>query len=91
MASIDLLGIKDIIKSDVEDENLNQIKAIYNSLPQILKGGYLQDIKIRFFSDNFVIALQANKHGGADKILETIAWICNHFFEMWLQAKGRYN
>lgn len=48
VASIDLLGIKDIIKSDTEDENLNRIKAIYNNLPRILNE-YFQEMKIRFF------------------------------------------
>lgn len=88
VASIDLLGIKDIIKSDAEDKNLNQIKAIYNSWPRILKDGYFQDIKIRFFSDNFVMALQANKHEASDKILETIAWICNHFLRCGYKPRG---
>ena len=88
VASIDLLGIKDIIKSDADDINLNRIKAIYNSWPRILKDGYFQDMKIRFFSDNFVIALQANKKGASDKILETIAWICNHFLRSGYKPRG---
>lgn len=79
IASIDLLGAKDIIYNDSADENLNKIRSIYRSWPTILKDGYFLDMKIRFFSDNVVIALQANKPGAADKLLETIGWICRIF------------
>lgn len=88
VASIDLLGIKNIIKLDTEDENLNRIKNIYNSWPRILKDGYFQDMKIRFFSDNFVIALQANTHSALDKLLEAIAWICSHFLRCGYKPRG---
>lgn len=88
VASIDLLGVKNIIKSDADDINLNRIKSIYNSWPRILNDGYYQNMKIRFFSDNLVIALQTNKEGAADKILETIAWLCSHFLRCGYKPRG---
>lgn len=49
VASIDLLGMKDIIKKDTDDIRLNQIRNIYKSWPGIIKDSYFQDMKIRFF------------------------------------------
>lgn len=88
IASIDLLGVKEIIKQDSEDQKLNQIRDIYRSWPRILEDGYFQDMQIRFFSDNVVIALQASKLGAADKLLETIGWICSHFLICGYKPRG---
>lgn len=89
VASIDLLGVKGIIKSDVDDKNLNQIKNIYSSWKEMLeKDGYFQEMKIRFFSDNCVIALQASKLEAADKIFETTARICRFFLKRGYKPRG---
>lgn len=88
IASIDLMGIKKLIKEDIDDKKLNQIKNIYKSWPMILKEGYFQDMKIRFFSDNVVVALQADKPGAADKLVETIGWICSHFLRCGYKPRG---
>lgn len=49
IASIDLLGMKDIIVSDVEEKNLNSIRNIYKSWVRIFDDDYFADMKIRFF------------------------------------------
>ena len=88
LASIDLLGIKEIILSDKEDTKLNQIHNIYKSWPRILRNSYYQNMRIRFFSDNFVIAIKSDEPRAADKLLSTIADICVHFLRCGYKPRG---
>lgn len=88
VASIDLLGMKDIIVSDIEEKNLNSIRNIYMSWNRILKDEYFANLKIRFFSDNVVISIPTRFANGADKMLEEIAWICSHFLKCGYKPRG---
>ncbi len=88
IASIDLLGMKDVIRSDEKDINLNRIYSIYRSWPTILEFGYYSKMKIRFFSDNFVIAIKADQKYAAKKLLYALSAICTHFLESGYKPRG---
>lgn len=88
VASIDLLGMKNIILSDKEEKNLNSIRNIYKSWVQMLKDDYFADMKIRFFSDNVVIAIPTRVSNGADRLLEEIGWLCSHLLRCGYKPRG---
>lgn len=88
IASIDLLGMKDIIVSDVEEKNLNSIRNIYKSWVRIFDDDYFADMKIRFFSDNVVIAIPTRFSNGADRLLEEIGWLCSHLLKCGYKPRG---
>ncbi len=88
IALIDLLGVKKLIKKDKGDAHLNIIKNIYNSWPRIMKDRYFKDFKIRFFSDNVVIALPVESNMTADKLLEVVGWICTQFLLCGYKPRG---
>lgn len=88
VASIDLLGMKNIIVSDVDEKNLNRIRNIYKSWVRILKDDYFANIKIRFFSDNVVLAIPVRFTNGADRLLEEIGWLCSHLLRCGYKPRG---
>lgn len=88
IASIDLLGAKGIILNDSADKHLNNIRNIYKSWRGIVHDSYFQNMKIKFFSDNLVIAIKAGQPNVADKLLETIGWICSHFLKCGYKPRG---
>lgn len=88
VASIDLLGIKNVIKFDTDDSKLNSIRNIYKSWYRIFKDNYFEHLKIKFFSDNFVIAIKATIPSAVDRLLESIAWICSHLLKCGYKPRG---
>lgn len=88
VASIDLLGMKNIIASDVDEKNLNRIRNIYKSWVRILKDDYFTNMRIRFFSDNVVIAIPTRSVNGADRLLEEIGWLCSHLLRCGYKPRG---
>lgn len=88
IVSIDLLGMKKAIQSDIDDSQLNSIRNIYRSWYKIFKDSYFNHLKIRFFSDNFVIAIKATIPSAVDKLLEATAWICSHFLRCGYKPRG---
>lgn len=88
VASIDLLGMKNIIVSDIEGENLKSIRNIYKSWVRIFKDDYFANIKIRFFSDNVVIAIPTRYPNGADRLLEKLGWLCGHLLKCGYKPRG---
>ena len=88
VSSIDLLGVKDIILTDTADIHLNSIRNIYKSWTKIVGDSYFQNMKIKIFSDNLVIAIEASQPKAADKLFETIGWICSHFLRCGYKPRG---
>ena len=88
IASIDLLGVKNIIYSDGMDHHLNSIRKIYKSWTQIFNDSYFKNIRIKFFSDNMVVAINADCPMAADRLLESIGWICSHLLKCGYKPRG---
>lgn len=88
VSSIDLLGMKNAIQSDSDDSTLNSIHKIYKSWNKIFKNIYFDSLEIKFFSDNFVIAIETKKPSAADKIIEATALICEHLFICGYKPRG---
>lgn len=91
IASIDLLGAKDIIESDKDDMHLNNIYNIFHSWARINKDDNLfnpKDIEIKFFSDNLVLAIRADIDKAADNLLDTVAYMCFHFLKNGYKPRG---
>lgn len=61
---IDLIGTKEIIHSDKDNEMLNKIqicmKQLIDTIPIIMPSTDIQGCKIKVFSDNIIIAIPSN-------------------------------
>lgn len=88
VASIDLLGMKWIMCSDKEGKNLNSIRNIYKSWVKIFTEDYFKNIKVRFFSDNVIIAIPVSVSNGPDILLEGIGWLCSHLLKCGYKHRG---
>lgn len=88
VASIDLLGMKTIIKSDINDVALNNINEIYESLRRVFNHPLDNCIKIKFFSDNCVVAIDATIPSAIDVLLDETAWICSRFLVCGYKPRG---
>lgn len=88
VASIDLLGMKWIMCSDKEGKNLNSIRNIYKSWVKIFTEDYFKNIKVRFFSDNVIIAIPVSVSNGPDILLEGIGWLCSHLLKCGYKPRG---
>lgn len=91
IALLDLLGMKEIIVHDKNNENLNKIKNIYESWSRIGRpspGSFFNNIKIKFFSDNVIIAIDATCDKAVDILLEFVANIAEHFLVCGYKPRG---
>ncbi len=88
IASIDLLGAKDIIKKDEKDEHLNKINQIYQSWIKMGMRGYFERLKIKFFSDNTIIAIETDICKEADVLLEFVGYMAEHFLKCGYKPRG---
>ncbi len=89
IASIDLLGIKNVIRMDDNDEHLNRIHNIYQSWLQIYRDdSWLRELQIKIFSDNIVIAIPETAKDAAEKLLEFVSYMCIHFLEKGYKPRG---
>lgn len=88
IASIDLLGAKDIIKKDEDDEHLNKINKIYQSWIKMGKGEYFKKIEIKFFSDNVIIAIETDICKESDVLLEFVGYMAEHFLKCGYKPRG---
>lgn len=79
VASLDLLGTKNMILHDDTDEHLNHIFNIYKSWKKIRTiDGYFDQLKVKIFSDNILIACNA-ENGNLERFLEYVAYMAEHF------------
>ena len=77
IASIDLLGVKNILNNDKDDSNLNTIYNIFHSWDRIIrddKSFNPKHLEIKAFSDNLVLAIKADTYRAADKLLNVFVW-----------------
>lgn len=91
IASIDLLGVKDILRFDEADIHLNSIYNIFHSWFRIIKDDISFDTKqleIKAFSDNLVLAIKSDTCRAADKLLDTVAYMCFHFLRNGYKPRG---
>lgn len=91
IASIDLLGVKNILNNDKDDSNLNTIYNIFHSWDRIIrddKSFYPKHLEIKAFSDNLVLAIKADTYRAADKLLDTVSYMCFHFLRNGYKPRG---
>ena len=88
VASLDLLGAKEIILKDKEDISLIQVRNIYNSWVRINKDGYFLKLKIKVFSDNIVVAIKSEYEDAVDNLLEFVSYMAEHFLECGYKPRG---
>ena len=91
IALIDLLGVKGILKSDENDFHLNNIYNIFHSWFRIIKDNKSFDpkyMKIKFYSDNLVLAIRSDIPNAADELLDTVAYMCFHFLRNGYKPRG---
>ena len=91
IASIDLLGVKDILRFDEADIHLNSIYNIFHSWFRIIKDDISFDpkqLEIKAFSDNLVLAIKSDTCRAADKLLDTVAYMCFHFLRNGYKPRG---
>lgn len=88
VASLDLLGAKNMISNDSTDEHLNHIYNIYKSWERIITtDGYFGKLKVKIFSDNILIACNT-KNGNLEKLLEYVADMAEHFLKNGYKIRG---
>ena len=80
--------MKWIMCSDKEGKNLNSIRNIYKSWVKIFTEDYFKNIKVRFFSDNVIIAIPVSVSNGPDILLEGIGWLCSHLLKCGYKPRG---
>jgi len=92
IASIDLLGAKKLIATDVNDDRLNEVRNIYKSWKRINGDSYFSPLKVKFFSDNVVIAIRVDDTNGissaADLLLEFTAYMADHMLRCNYKPRG---
>lgn len=92
IASIDLLGAKNLISRDENDDRLNEIRNIYKSWKEIKGTSYFSPLKVKFFSDNVVIAIRVGDTNGnisaADCLLEFTAYMADHMLSCNYKPRG---
>lgn len=88
VAYIDFLGSKDLIKKDRNDEFLNQINQIYASVTDKFGANNSDNIKIKIFSDNIIIASEPDL-SNSDSIHKTIINYFSFISFFQLLAFGR--
>ena len=89
LAYIDILGIKEAIKSDKSEEYLNNIKELYELTYSYIKANcpreYFFKADIKIFSDNIVIAMKKKEHyefGAPSDISSCYLMIFASFFQV---------
>lgn len=89
LAYIDILGIKEAIKSDKSEEYLNNIKELYELTYSYIKANcprkYFLKADIKIFSDNIVIAMKKKEHyefGAPNDISSCYLIIFASFFQV---------
>lgn len=89
LAYIDILGIKEAIKSDKSEEYLNNIKELYELTYSYIKVNcpqeYFLKANIKIFSDNLVIAVQKKEcyeFGTPNEIASCYLMIFASFFQV---------
>lgn len=89
VASLDLLGAKDLIYADSNDDVLNSIKNIYRSWVNIKQEIEFKYLKIKIFSDNIIIAIECNIiRNGLDNLLEFVSYMAEHFLKCGFKLRG---
>ena len=73
IASIDLLGAKQLIMSDIQDEHLNRINSTYISWKNAKEYEEFNNIEIKFFSDNVVAAIKSTFPNALDNLLKYVS------------------
>lgn len=88
VASLDLLGAKNMIFNDDTDEHLNHIYNIYKSWERIrITDGYFGKLKVKIFSDNILVACNV-ENGNLEKLLEYVADMAEHFLKNGYKIRG---
>lgn len=88
VASLDLLGAKNMILNDDADTHLNHIYNIYKSWERIRNvDGYFGKLKVKIFSDNILIACNV-EDGNLEKLLEYVADMAEHFLKNGYKIRG---
>ena len=67
---------------------MNSIRNIYKSWVKIFTEDYFKNIKVRFFSDNVIIAIPVSVSNGPDILLEGIGWLCSHLLKCGYKPRG---
>lgn len=88
IASIDLLGAKELIINDTDDIFLNQIKNIYKSWVKIKEDWQFSRLHVKIFSDNVVIAIKNAYSDAVDNLLEFVAYMAEHFLCCGYKPRG---
>ena len=91
IASIDLLGVRNILNNDKDDSYLNTIYNIFHSWDRIIrddKSFYPNHLEIKAFSDNLVLAIKADTYSAADELLDTVSYMCFHFLRNGYKPRG---
>lgn len=88
VASLDLLGAKNLICNDDKDKTLNSIKNIYYSWLNIKHAVYSNCINIKIFSDNIIVAAECDIQGSLDEILVFISYMAEHFLKCGYKVRG---
>lgn len=78
IASLDLFGMKEMILNDKDDTILKRIKDIYNSWINIKGDLFFSKLRIKFFSDNVVVAIKCEYNNALDNLLEFVADMVEH-------------
>lgn len=89
VAFLDLLGAKDIIQKDVLDEDLNHIHNIYQTWYDICGEGItFNDVDIKMFSDNILIAVECDKRDALHNLCRTASYIVEHLIRFKYKVRG---
>lgn len=90
IAFLDILNCKNIIETDSSDEHLNKIRNIYTSWRQMINERDIafSQIQLKIFSDNILLSVNVDCHRAADRILECVADIAEHFLVCGYKLRG---
>ncbi len=84
-----MLGAKDIIQNDVEDEDLNHIYNIYETWYGICGNGIsFKDVNVKIFSDNILIAVECDKRDALHNFCRTVSYVAEHLVRCKYKVRG---
>ncbi len=89
IASLDLLAGKSLIYNDTNFDHLNRIRNIYHSWIRIREHATIaQQLKIKIFSDNIIIAIENTGHQALANLLEFVGDMAEHFLQCGYKIRG---